>query len=310
MIEGNRGFALLGALWLIVALAVVSLELGLRARELRLGAANALVAVRARAAADAGLEHAHGRLQERLLREGLHPDVDPWANADLLLVDTVALGDARYAVSLRGAGTALHLNRANEEELHRFFLALRVDAGRADRIAQSIMDWRDADRLHRARGAEREHYLRSGSSTLPADGPFQTISELRHVNGMTQEIFSTARPHLTLLGEGRINLNAAGAPVLKALPGMTDEAVAVLLRMRRQGTRLAGVQDLAVELSSGARAVMLDNYPRLLQTSTFETREVEVRSEGWLAGNRFRASVEGLLVRGGDGVFLVWRRAS
>ncbi len=49
----ERGFALLAALWILVALSTLSLEVSLVARQRRLAAANRLEEVQARVAADA-----------------------------------------------------------------------------------------------------------------------------------------------------------------------------------------------------------------------------------------------------------------
>lgn len=308
-------FALIAALWLLVAISVAGLELSLRARERRLAAANVLEGARARVAAEAGLEHARAYL-ERLVEEadpvraGVPPELrlDPWARAVGVFPDSVVLGDARYRVDLRDAGAALNLNRAGEEELRRFFRALRVDYGEADRIAQAVMDWRDADDAHRARGAEREAYLREGRPVLPRNGPFAALSELMHVRGVTPEIYERARPHLTLLGTGRVNLNAADRPVLRALPGMGEEAVAAALRARRSGRRIASVQDLSLELSRRGREELAAAAAALAARASFETEEVEVRVEGWADGARVRARAEALAVRTGGSVHVVSRR--
>src|SRR5690606_8405821 len=129
----------------------------------------------------------------------------------------------RFFVQARDAGSQLHLNVADEEELRRYFSALRMDYGKADRLAQAIMDWRDLDQSHRARGAERDDYLAAGSAVLPADGPFRRVSDLRFVMGMTSADYDLLSPHLTLFGSGRINLNSAPREVLLALPGVTEE---------------------------------------------------------------------------------------
>lgn len=311
----RRGFALVAALWLLVALSSVLLGMGLGARNLRLAAANRVEEARARAAAEAGLAHAHGRLA-RALREdgapvgsgaGARP-LDPWAEGAVLLPDSVVLDEARYRVRVRDTGTMLNVNRADEEELRRLLVALRVDAGRADRIAQSIADWRDADDLHRARGAEREHYERMGAAVLPANAPFTDLSVLRYVNAVTDGVYERVLPYLTLHGTGRINLHAAERPVLLALPGMTEEAVQVLLRRRSRGWSPT-LRELAVDLSPGAREELLRNMTRLLGRTTNETREVEVTSEGWTDGGRVRVTIEALVVRGGSEAMLVWRRA-
>ena len=51
----ERGFALIAALWLVVAISTVGLQLGLAAQQRRLATANAVETVRAQAAADAGV---------------------------------------------------------------------------------------------------------------------------------------------------------------------------------------------------------------------------------------------------------------
>ena len=313
--RGERGFALLAALWLLVALSVVGLEFGLRARERRLSAANVLESGRADAAAEAGIADAHARLAEllsaspRFGRADPNRLLDPWGGTDALARDTVALGEARYALSLSDAGAALNLNRATEDELRRLFAALRLDFGKADRLAQAIMDWRDADDLHRARGAERQDYLDAGSAVLPENRPFDRLGELRQVMGMTPETYDLVRPHLTLLGTGQVNLNAAARPVLLALPGMTEHSVAVVLRRRTGRQPLRSLIELTNELPVEPRAVLQAHLTELSARAAFETREIVARSEGWVEGSPVHTVMTGLFARGGSNAFLVWRSA-
>ncbi len=313
--RGERGFALLAALWLLVALSVVGLEFGLRARERRLAAANVLESGRANAAAEAGIADAHAQLTELLVgtprfgRASIDRALDPWGGSDAFVSDTVALGESRYAVSFSDAGAALNLNRATEEELRRLFVALRMDFGKADRLAQAIMDWRDADDLHRARGAERQDYLDAGAVVLSENRPFDRLGELRHVMGMTREAYDLIRPHLTLLGSGQINLNAAARPVLLALPGMTEHSVAVVLRRRTGSQPLRSLIELTNELPVEPRAVLQANLTDLQARAAFETREIVARSEGWAEGSPVHTVMNGLFARGGSNAFLIWRSA-
>jgi len=306
----RRGFALLAALWLLVTLSVASLALGVTTRTRRLAAANLSEQARAAAAARAGVEQLRGRLVRRLDENAAATSahLDPWRGADSLLVDTLVVADARAIVRVHDVGTALHLNRASEDDLRRFFVALRVDAGDADRLAQAIADWRDPDDLHRARGAERDAYLAAGAPALPRNGPFQALPELLSVRGMTPALYERMRPLLTLLGSGQINLNLADRPVLLALPGMTEEAVAVLLRYRRQRRTIGSIADLERDLSPRARRELTAELPALLARTTTETRELEIVSEGWLPGSPVRVRATGLLVRSRGAVFYVWSR--
>lgn len=308
-----NGFALIGALWLLVMISAVGLELGLEARDRRLQVLSRVEEARAREAARAGIEHARARLQTLLDQEpgaSFLSDyrLDPWANADSLLAEPVDLGSLSYEVRLSDPGSRLHLNRATEEELRRLLEALRVDAGRADRIAQSVMDWRDPDDLHRGRGAEADDYARMASPVRPRNGPFRSLSELRHVKDVTPDVVERVLPYLILVGEGRVNLYAADRPVLFALPGMTEEAVGALMRLRRQRRWLSSVADLVTELSPRSQESLQARLPDLMARTTLETRELEIVSTGRPDNGRPGVTIQGLFVRGGDHVFLVWTR--
>lgn len=299
----RRGFALLAALWLLVAISVASLALGTSARMRRLAAANLAEGVQARAAAHAGIEQTRARLVRRLAAATLG---DPWVGVDSLFRDTLAVARGRVFVSTRDVGARLNLNRVTEEELRRIFVALRIDAGLADRLAQCILDWRDQDELHRPRGAERDAYLEAGAVQLPRNGPFQALAELAAVQGMTAATYERVRPYLTLLGSGQVNVNVADRPVLLALPGMTEEAVAVLFRYRRRHQALANLTDLERDLSPGARSALAAHLPELLGKTTTETRELEVTSVGWVEGSPVRVRITGLFVRARGAVFHAW----
>jgi len=286
---------------------VASLALSAAGRARRLAAANLTELTRAQAAATAGIEQLRERLAMRF--ESTAPArLDPWSDIDSLLPDTLHLGDARVLVRAHDAGVALNLNRAGEDELRRLFIALRVDAGAADRLAQAIADWRDPDDFHRLRGAERDAYLAAGAAALPRNGPFQSLAELLDVRGMTPDLYERVRPCLTLLGSGQININVADRPVLLTLPGFTEEAVDVVMRYRRTRRTLGLVVDLERDLSPAARRAFAAALPALMARATTETREVEAVSEGRLPGSPVVARVTSLLVRSRGTVFYVWSR--
>ena len=311
--RARRGVALMAALALLVLTSVAALELGEVARARRLAAADATELAAARAAAAAGIETARTRLLYALMvsMQRGRPDpvwrVDPWAQFADARLAPLAFGDLRVAVQVRDAGTMLPLNLADDAQLERLLAALHVDAGRAERAAESILDWRDGDALHRLHGAERDDYLRAGAPVLPEDAPFADVATLRHVAGVGEPLYAAMRPYVRVVGGPRVNLNAAPAPVLLALPGLTPEAVALVLRWRAQGQRVDDFGALANALDARSRARLLAATSSLMATTSMDTREVLVTSVALQDGVE-RARMEAVMIKD-NGVRVGWRRS-
>lgn len=333
------GFILIAALWLLVALGAVGLDAALRSRTRRLAAANLLDETRARAAAVAGVEYARSRLTAAMLdradelrsqaverartsrqrsqaeRQSVtslfrrsDPAEDPWRAPDELMAPDMVFGDARYTLRVRDTGAALNLNDADEEVLRQFFAqGMRVDYAHADRLAQAILDWRDADEIPRLGGAERDEYLRAGAPVLPPNRDFAELDELRYVMGITPELFEASVPYLTLIGSGDVNVNAAPEPVLLALPDMTPGAVTELLRLRQIGTvpRTSGQLRSMVPMIGSSGTGRNNRFDRM---TTFATNEVEIVAEGRVEGSPIHVIARVVVARSNAGAVVVWRR--
>jgi type II secretory pathway component PulK len=305
----------MAALWLVVLVGITGYELSVRSRTRRLAVANALETTQAAAAAEAALETVHGALENRLAhpldartRTFATASLDPLGDLRFIRADTIQLGDERAVAHAYDAGTRLQINRATEADVRRLFVALHLDASDADRLAQRILDWRDPDTFRRARGAEREDYLRAGARTLPADADFTRVEDLRDVEGMTPALYARVAPYVSVLGTGQVNLNSAPAPVLSTLPGLGDEAIALIVRAQEAARPLRSLEELTQRLSPGAREAITEAGGELMQRITFETREVAVESTGWLDGSPVKIKAEALYVRGGEALFSAWRR--
>lgn len=336
-VAGARdGFVLIAVLWLLVALGAVGLHVGIEMRTERLAAANMLDQTRAREAASAGAEYARSRLTAALLQRAdelraeaeransrrqsgrvqsvqrffrsVDPADDPWRDPEGLVVTEMEFGDARFTLHVRDAQAALNLNAANEEMLLGFFSqGLGIDYAQADRISQAIADWRDPDDLPRVNGGERDQYLRAGLPVLPTNRGFAEMNELRYVMGMTDEIYAAAAPYLTLRGSGRINVNAAPVPVLMAIPGMSPAAATELLRLRDAGQFPSGRNEL-FRMLPGSIAEALEDMGQAFQRMTvFRTDEVEIISDGHVAGSAVEARVRLIVVRSDQGALVVAR---
>ena len=304
----RRGVALFTALWLVVAIGVVGLQFSLEARERRLAAANTVEFAQSRAAALAGVEHAQARL-ERLARQPVLESGqlstragDAWLGADTLVRIDGDVGGARYEVRVRDTGSAVNPNRATEDQLRMLLTRLDFDYGLADQLAQSIMDWRDDDVMHRSRGAERDRYVAEKRMMLPRDGPLQDLSELLHVMHMTPEIYDSIAPFLILEGSGAINVNSAPPAVLATLPGVSDATVAAVMRTRSAGRRIVGLPELRALTGGTATTLTTRNV-------TFTAASILVTSTGWNQGGRTPFRIEAVVGRSGPTTSITSRRS-
>jgi general secretion pathway protein K len=337
---GRRdGFALVAALWLLVALGAVGLQTALASRARRQAAANLLDEVRARNAVVAGAEYARSRLTaamlgqaEELRAEAMEsarssrarrraasasisrlfrsadPLEDPWREPQDLMVPEMTFGDARFAIVLRDVGAALNLNAADEGMLRQFFAqGLGLDYADADDLAQAILDWRDEDEIPRINGGEREEYLEEGALVLPPNRDFVDVDELRHVRGMTPEIYVLAAPHLTLIGDGRINLNSAPEAVLSSIPGLDRTGVTEILRLRDSGMLPRSDTELRVLLPAGVVQVLEAQGRNFSERRTYTTNQVEILAQGWVEGGVVRVTSRTVVSRGNTEARVVWR---
>jgi len=336
---GSRdGFALIAALWLLVALGAVGLQAALASKARRQAAANLLDEVRARAAANAGSEYARSRLTAamlgmaeelrseamsrssgrrqrqaaqasvRTLFRNANPYEDPWREPQSLMVPEMAFGDARYTLLLRDVGAAVNLNEADEVMLRQFFAqGLDVDFAEADQLAQAILDWRDEDDLPRINGGEREEYIDEGALVLPPNRDFVDVDELRHIRGMTPEIYVRAAPHLTLIGDGEINLNSAPEPVLLAVPGLDRGGVTELLRLRESGRLPRSDEELLMILPGTMYQAVELQGRNFTNRTTYTTNQVEILVQGWVDGGVVQVTSRVVVSRGNNGAEVVWR---
>jgi general secretion pathway protein K len=286
--RARRGVALLAALWLVVAIATVALQFSLEARERRTVGILASERGIQRAAALGALAAVQAKLEQalRVAPSGNSPALarlrasDPWAYVDSLYSVPVYVDSMEVDVVARDLGERLNINQVNETELQTFFSFLLGDYSKATHLAQAIMDWRDADSIPRPSGGERDAYMKAGLLALPTNSTFRDVEELQNVMGMTPDIYAVVSPYLTTRGSGSININTAPVPVLRALPGMTDATLNMILMLRSQGRRIdalsqvfqqgAGRRPLPGQLASQAA------INQLASRTTTNTNQVEL----------------------------------
>lgn len=181
-----------------------------------------------------------------------------------------------------------------------------MDFAEADQLAQAILDWRDEDEVPRLNGGEREEYLEEEALVLPPNRDFVDLDELRHVRGMTPELYVMAAPHLTLIGEGEINLNSAPEPVLLAVPGLDRGAVTEILRLRDSG-RLPRSDRELLALLPGVGPIIEALGQEFSRRTTYTTDQVEILAQGWIEGGVVQVTSRVVVSRGNSEATVVWR---
>jgi hypothetical protein len=126
----RRGFALLAALWLVVAIAAIALQFSLEARERRMVGILASERGIQRAAALGGLALMQARLEEAL-RLGPTADAnpalarlratDPWFGADSVFSGPADVDSMPVNIEVHDLGEKLNINRMSEVQLQTFF---------------------------------------------------------------------------------------------------------------------------------------------------------------------------------------------
>lgn len=221
--RGERGLALLSVLWVGALMATLAAGFATDTRTESRIARNHLENARAEALADAGVHHAARRLYGR-------DPATPWRETRTRYRFT--LGGGRVSVELEDEEGKVDLNYASPELLEGLMLAVGADAETASTLAARIQDYRDPDQTPMVLGAEDGDYLGAGLEHEAKDAPFVTRNELMLVLGMSEELYRRLLPHVTIFSASEgVDPLRASPTVLRAIPGVTDEAVEQLMSL-------------------------------------------------------------------------------
>lgn len=140
----------------------------------------------------------------------------------------------------------ININRADRFGLMRLLVAAGMKDEDAAELAGQIVDHRDSDDAVTATagagGSETSRYHAAGLSYPPKNFDFEFVSELLRVPGMTSEVYGRIRPHLTVHGDGAVNLNTAGPEVLSVID-LHPAVAAKVLTLRAGADGVQGTED-------------------------------------------------------------------
>jgi len=136
------------------------------------------------------------------------------------------------------------IDPVTRDRLNRLFRALGIMEVSVD----ALIDWIDSnDQTISAHGAEDGRYLLKEPGYRAANQPFASITELRLIDGMTEEIYLELSRHVSALPVSSvgINVNSATAPVLMSLHDEMTEAQAESIIARREEERFEDLRDFS-----------------------------------------------------------------
>ena len=237
-----RGVALLLVLWLLVLITGVVSAFALTARVEGVQGQWLGRSVAARMAAESGIDLAAARLSAPDPARRWQPDgrsymfnFDGW----------------RVQVQVVDESAKIDLNAISPEVMTAFLGALGEDPASAQRVSAAISDWRDNDDLLSAGGgAEDPQYAAAGLPYGAKDRPFELISELRLVLGISPALYEKMQPYVTVYsGMPRPNTAYASGPVLRAM-GLDATRVAEI-----EAQRTAAAPETLAATGSGTYSI-------------------------------------------------------
>lgn len=306
-LANERGVALLIVLWIFIFLFVVAFDFTTGVREEAAAAHRYSDENQGYYLALAGFEQG---LYD-FLNQSPGPQVSSAAAKSKDLFDgdwrEETLGQGSYKVRWVDEGGKINLNRVDEDNLRRIFTNLGVEEPRRTILVDSIMDWRDADDLHRVNGAENEYYESLSPAYTAKNGPFDLVEDLLWVRGVNAALYygdpgdAQGRDSRVGLREiftvdspiDRVNLRTAPAPVIHALLGLPMEKCRAFVEDRKKLSDKT-IGDLLPLLSIGAGDAALQMF-------VFTNPSViSVEAEGYPSASPQPRRVKGIIRAGGN----------
>jgi general secretion pathway protein K len=235
---GQRGFALIIVLWSLVLLTLIATQLTAGGR------AEARLASNLRGAAIAAAD-ADGLIYEAAASILMNAST-PWPPDPA--PRTERLSGARAVITVGTDDGKFDLNSVPADTLAQLLGKLGIDGQQAQQLALDIALWR----FPSAQTNERQRaYMQAGKPYGPPGAPFQSVSELALVIGMTPEILARLQPHVTIYHEGDPDPRAAD-PIVLAVLAQQGAILASATRDNRSGG--IAVIDVQVETDAGSTA--------------------------------------------------------
>ncbi|RJQ21556.1 MAG: hypothetical protein C4560_03630 [Nitrospiraceae bacterium] len=237
----NHGIALIMVLWVLAILTVIALSFSFAVRvdthstmAFKEEVENKFLAEAGAARGVTEIFYRNANKGQRVILEGMETwriDGKPYE---------VRTDAGYFTVSITDEAGKVDINMTPDIILRNLLGNLDLGPEHIDTIADSILDWKDPDELHRLHGAESDYYMSLPNPYGARNAPFETLEELLMVKGITPGILYGSRESRGLIEfitvnsrADRINLNSAPKEVLISVPGITSEIADEIMTLRQ-----------------------------------------------------------------------------
>jgi len=247
--RNDQGIILIIVLWVMTALAVLTLSFSRESRIEIMTAGNARSMEKSYYIARAGMESTI----YQIIQKRMTPVVQSAINNEPDQIDlgkvTGRFDSGFWQVNVQDESGKINLNTVSEQQLGALIRATGIEEHDAMILTDSILDWRsNADAAPRPYGAKDDYYESLNPPYRAKNGRFDAVEELLMVRGMTRDYFY-GKPERTQDGtvgykyglsrfftvhttRDQININHAALPVLLSIPGMAPEAALMIYEKR------------------------------------------------------------------------------
>jgi general secretion pathway protein K len=210
----QRGFASLFVLWTLALLALLGSHLLTITRMDARIARNQLDAAVVEAAANGALRRAIFAMLETSNRR--------WDADGVWRI--VAINGVQVAVRVDDESSKINPNLASVSLMAALLTGVGADPATAANASASIVEWRMATDVPGQPNAVVTRYRASGRAYAPSGAPFTHFDELGAVQGMTPELLTRLRPHLTLFTDADAVPPSRDPVVAQALAAVGEAA--------------------------------------------------------------------------------------
>jgi general secretion pathway protein K len=221
----ESGFVLVAALWILAALAGLAAIFSLYATNTAASTALGAQRLEADAAFRSGVELVAYQLLA--LDENARPGHGGFG---------FALGKTRVSVRFLTEAARIDINLAPKELLAGLFTSVGVNADKAGTYADRIVGWRSKVEGNGG-DPEAELYRSARLPYPPKEDLFEDVAELRLLPDVPPAAIDRILPEVTTFSQlAQINVFEAPLETLTALPGVTPDALADILKGRDAST--------------------------------------------------------------------------